>query len=459
MPTNDDEDTTASANNNKPKRRARRGKKLDAALFTQTTLWEHDILTKQQEIELGQAIQKMLQLQQDLRLHVNAKKEEIATRAQEQQQSEAEWFSLMGEANSKPFHDDDEDEDDDLASLSVMDSGAWYQQQSLGTQDMPRPKSSLEENFESEFLLQDAELDLLSDKEVQGYVGLSKSQAQSILLEGAVARDTMIRSNVRLVVGIARRWAQQQSRGSAMTVREIYQGRWGRPSLEEIIQDGIAGLIQAVERFDPTRNIKFSTFATVYITNRVRICFQTHSTSLAVPPIFHLIRQQLRNRIREYHQSGEEIPSFEQLAEEIGVSPSRLETAMRMTQATLSIDSPMYLDGTASVTLQDFLVGEELAEDIVELSFLRQTLESAMANELGPTERDILRLRLGLDDGVTRTVPQVTEFYGGMLTAPQVRRLEKVALSKLRSPNSLATYKFLAYLDFAGIDSSTAKLD
>ena len=436
---------------------------------------DHDILTKEQEVELGLAIQKSLQLQQELLVHVDAKKEEMTLRAVEQQQSEDEWFSLMGEGNSKPFKNDDEDFDDhELASLSIMESSSWYQQQSASSfnlADLPRLQSwSLEEKSESKFFLQDNELDLLSEKELKDAVGLSRIKVQSILLEGAVARDTMIRSNVKLVVDIAKRWCMLKSRGTNASWKEVYQGSWDRPSLDEVIQEGLAGLMQAVERYDPQRNIKFSTFATSYITNKVRICFQINSTSIQVPPIYHLLRQQATTLMRKYHTAGEPGPSWDKLALEIGVSPQRLDNAMRLTQAALSMDAPLYRSKgmsagkggdvqEADYVLADMLVDNEVAEDSVELSFLRQTLESAMANELAPTERDVLRLRLGLDDGVSRSLREVSEEFGGMMNLRQVQTTEKVALSKLRSPNSLATYKFLAYLDFAGIDSSTAKLD
>jgi len=75
-----------------------------------------------------------------------------------------------------------------------------------------------------------------------------------------------------------------------------------------------------------------------------------------------------------------------------------------------------------------------------------------MATELSPHERDVVRLRLGLDDGVTRTVREVVEFCGGGLSMADVRSAEQRALKKLRSPYTVHTYKLLAHLDFAGID-------
>jgi DNA-directed RNA polymerase sigma subunit (sigma70/sigma32) len=94
-------------------------------------------------------------------------------------------------------------------------------------------------------------------------------------------------------------------------------------------------------------------------------------------------------------------------------------------------------------------------EDQVELSFLRQSLENAMASELSPHDRDVLRLRLGLDDGIMRTTREIIEICGGNLSTSEVRLTEQRAYKKLRAPYSVANYQLIAFLDFAGIDQSS----
>jgi DNA-directed RNA polymerase sigma subunit (sigma70/sigma32) len=91
-------------------------------------------------------------------------------------------------------------------------------------------------------------------------------------------------------------------------------------------------------------------------------------------------------------------------------------------------------------------------EDYVEISFLRQTLENVMAAELSPHERDIVRLRLGLDDGQTRTVREVVEECGGGITVSDVRSAERRAFKKLRSPNALHAHNLVEYVDMLGVD-------
>jgi DNA-directed RNA polymerase sigma subunit (sigma70/sigma32) len=85
-------------------------------------------------------------------------------------------------------------------------------------------------------------------------------------------------------------------------------------------------------------------------------------------------------------------------------------------------------------------------------------LEHAMATELDPLERDVLRLRLGLDDGVLRSCQEVSQVCGGRMSSREIRTAEQHALRKLRSPVALATYKLLTFLDFADVDRETVKI-
>lgn len=150
----------------------------------------------------------------------------------------------------------------------------------------------------------------------------------------------------------------------------------------------------------------------------------------------------------------------------------RLRSALRSTQPLLSLDGPLMASagpvkgsnagsdvmGENELLISDTLqCSEARPEEQVELSFLRQCLENAMSAELSPHERDIVRLRLGLDDGVTRTAREVVEVCGGTVSVSEVRLTEQRALKKLRAPFSLQNYQLIAFLDFAGIDQSSLK--
>ena len=318
-------------------------------------------------------------------------------------------------------------------------------------------------------------LETLSDDEIQRLFGLpgGRVELQRILLEGAMARDTLIKHNIRLVVSIAKKWCRQQARGSSydLTRGSIYRGSSDRPSLDEVIQEGIMGLASAADRFQPSRNLRFSTYATFWVTNMVRKCFQNYSNGMRVPVGYYETRARFRSLVRSYHEEGKPVPSMSELAKELGLSEKKLRTILQVTKSVDSIDAPAVHGSFVAAgkaggseqpldTLSDMLVDEGPSpQEQVELSFLRQSLENAMASELVPYERDIVRLRLGLDDGVSRTVRQISDEYGGALSIFEVRSAEKRAYSKLRSPDTLSTYKLLAYLDFAGIDRDDALFD
>eukprot|EP00558_Chaetoceros_sp_UNC1202_P011563 CAMPEP_0197241848 /NCGR_PEP_ID=MMETSP1429-20130617/7770_1 /TAXON_ID=49237 /ORGANISM="Chaetoceros sp., Strain UNC1202" /LENGTH=330 /DNA_ID=CAMNT_0042701757 /DNA_START=90 /DNA_END=1082 /DNA_ORIENTATION=+ len=320
----------------------------------------------------------------------------------------------------------------------------------------------------------DADLQILSERDVVADMSIEggKEELRTTLMLGAEARTTLMRSNIRLVVSISKKWMARSfaaGNGEGSKTSNLYNGGWGRPSLDEVIQEGMLGLARAVDKYDPGRGLRFSTYSTHWITSYVRQCFQTASTGcLKVPAQLHEIKSSYRSLVKGYVESSEPVPTEDMIAKKLGVTVNRLRTAIRVTETLLSIDEPVYNGGNSAykgsgaggdnsgestLLLSDRLECTELPpEDFVEVSFLRQTLENAMAAELSPHERDILRLRLGLDDGQPRTVRQVVEECGGGLTISDVRSAERRAFKKLRSPNSLHSHNLVAYLEMAGIE-------
>jgi RNA polymerase primary sigma factor len=311
-----------------------------------------------------------------------------------------------------------------------------------------------------------------------------RKEMESILLKGASARDTLIRSNLKLVSSICKRWARIFSKSgidSTDSLFSIYSGSWDRPSLSEATQEGVIGLATAVERFDPSRGLRFSTYATYWITNSVRQCFQRSSTGcLRVPINYYDTRTRFKTLLRQYYEMDGSVPTMDVLARELGMPERRLQLILTLTQPLVSMDGLLRPKGgltragkagNVNRMEDNLLLSDTLPDtnsdradysnnpmDRVELSFLRQQLEHAMAVELVPFERDVLRLRLGLDDGVMRTCREVAVECGGRLKSSEIRSTEQRALKKLRSPVALATYKLLTYLDFADVDIKTISL-
>jgi len=329
-----------------------------------------------------------------------------------------------------------------------------------------------------------SESDVISTLQIPG----GRSELVNILLDGAYAREVLMRRNVKLVTSIAKQWmrnsfstananlgtsssatSNNSGRSTRKYLSQMYEGSWDRPSLDEAVQEGMLGLARAVDKYDPERGLRFSTYATHWITSYVRVCFQRAVTGcLRVPSQLHDIKSAYQKIVKDHLVSGEEPPEQVDIAKTLGITPQRLSTAIRATGSLVSVDAPVISPGSGSYkgsaaggdggNSQELLIldtlkcAEPKPEDQVEISFLRQCLENAMASELTPYERDVLRLRLGLDSGTGKTVREIVEICGGGVTMSDVRSAERRAFKKLRSPTSVHTHNLLAYLDLAGAD-------
>ena len=458
------------------------------AMSTYAPLLEHRILKPDQERRLGTAIQRARHLHEQI-LQRNHHQERTQTTDEssfsssyvdtvDEEEDEDEYANL---SIFKRYRNTMEDETDfmieDGSSSMIDDYFSFLEtkaQPSLLNEENSHnslgPQSWTEEKHfvNMEKLLMD-----LTHNDIRELGYNSVDEIQQVLAAGSGARDTLIRSNIRLVVSIAKKWAKQTAKSSKgpNAMSSVYAGGWDRPSLDEAVQEGIFGLAKAADRFDPSRKLRFATYATHWVTNYVRQCYRTASTGcLRVPSGFHEARTKYRKLSKDYYEVFGELPTVDFVAEQMNMTPKRLRLILDRTRPLLSTDAPFALGSITQagkagnnegehMLVSDTLVDTEAEpSEFVELSFLRQSLENAMASELAPHERDIVRLRLGLDDGVSRTAREVAEYCGGTVSVSDVRTTEKRAFKKLRSPRSLASYKLLAYLDFADADETTMTL-
>lgn len=170
-----------------------------------------------------------------------------------------------------------------------------------------------------------------------------RKELNKILIGGAMAREKLISSNIGLVMSIARKWCRQSAAFSGeQAMSSVYKGGWTRPSLDEAVQEGIIGLATAADRYDHERKLKFGTYATYWITNSVRNCFQRASTGcLRVPSNYHLIRQRYQQIVKvHYIESGGKPKSIDSAAAELGLTTKRLEYILKKTESLISIDAP-----------------------------------------------------------------------------------------------------------------------
>ena len=305
---------------------------------------------------------------------------------------------------------DPSDDEDVLMMSDEEEAGEDESEMDLRNIDLSVPDGVSLEDPVRMYLKEIGKVPLLTADEE---IGLSK-QMEEGGERGLQARQRLAEANLRLVVSIAKRYV-----GRGMLFLDL-------------IQEGNLGLIKAVEKYDYRKGFKFSTYATWWIRQAITRAIADQARTIRIP--VHMV-ETINRLIRVQRQLLQELgrePTPEEIAKEMDIPVEKVREIQKVSQEPVSLETPIGEEEDSH--LGDFIQDEnvQVPAEAAAYTLLREQLDEVLGT-LTERERQVIRLRFGLDDGRARTLEEVgREFH---VTRERIRQIEAKALRKLRSPS------------------------
>ena len=259
--------------------------------------------------------------------------------------------------------------------------------------------------------------ELLSDEEEKALVARIQQGDKS-------AREELITRNLRLVLSIARKY-----NGTAL-------------SFADLVQEGSIGLMKAVEKFDPSRGFKFSTYATYWIRQAIGRALAEQNKVIRIPVHMADLASKVKKATSELTQKLGQVPTAEQIAKFMKIDASKVREVWDFSRETLSLDVPVGED-------EDATMGDLVADERFESPYFnivkeeRHTQIMAALATLEPREAEVIKMRFGIDTEQPMTLEEIGKVF--KVTRERIRQIEEKAMRKLRSP--IRSKKLAEYLD------------
>ncbi len=300
----------------------------------------------------------------------------------------------------------------EAANVSVVESGELIEA-------APTPEAAEKESLVAgldEVTLDSVQMYLREIGKVHLLKGVEEIELAKRIEKGdEAAKQRLTNANLRLVVSIAKR----------------YVGRSPNLTLLDLIQEGNIGLFKAVEKYDWRRGYKFSTYATWWIRQAITRALADQSRTIRIPVhMVETISKYTQVKRRLLQDLGRE-PLPEEIASEMGVDLDKVRQIIKISQETISLEAPVGGDEEDS-TLGEFIEDEKtiLPHQSAARLLLKEQLKNILV-DLSPREQKILKMRFGLDDGITHTLEEVGKEFG--VTRERIRQIEAKSLEKIRA--------------------------